>query len=75
MGVEVSYFADEEEDEAGVGYVWVGRFGGGGGGAIDPVGHVEAGEEPVVCGIFEDVEEGHGGRGEAVNEEGFELAF
>lgn len=42
---------------------------------IDPKCHVEAGEEPVVRAVFEDVEEGHGGGGEAMDEEGFVFAF
>ena len=47
----------------------------GGGGPVDPVGHVEAGEEPVVGGVLENIEGGHGGGGEAVDEERFEFAF
>lgn len=46
-----------------------------GGGEVDPVSHVQARQEPVVGAIFENVEGGHGGGTEAVDEEGFEFAF
>jgi len=36
---------------------------------------VKTAEDPVVSGILEDVEEGHGCVGEAVDEEGFEFAL
>jgi len=36
---------------------------------------VKTAEDPVVSGILEDVEEGHGCIGEAVDEEGFEFAL
>lgn len=55
MGVEVAELADDVEKEG-----WVddcGCEGGGfvGGGLVDPVCHVQACEEPVVCAVFEDV--------------------
>ena len=75
MRVEVSEFADEEESEGRVCDRWIGGEGGRGIGAIYPICHIEAGEEPVVSGVFKDVEEGHGGGGEAVDEEGFEFTF
>lgn len=30
-------------------------------GSVDPVCDIEARQEPVVCGVLEDVAEGHGG--------------
>ena len=75
MGGYGAEFSDCEEGEAGVGELGVRGRGGGGGGQVDPVGHVQAGEEPVVGAVFEDVEGGHGGRAEAVDEEGFQFAF
>lgn len=56
-----------------------GGFGGEGGvegvGAVGGVSDCEAGEEPVMGAVFEEVEEGHCGGGEAVDEEGFEDSF
>lgn len=48
---------------------------GDGSGRVGEVGNQHAGEEPVVGGVLEDVEEGHGCEREAVDEEGFELAL
>lgn len=42
---------------------------------IGGVSDCEAGEEPVVRAVFVEVEEGHRGGGEAVEEEGFEDSF
>lgn len=43
--------------------------------AVGPEGDVQSGQQPVVGAVFEEVEEGHCGGGEAVEEEGFEFAF
>lgn len=55
-----------------------GNQGGGGGRVgrgVDEVGDFEAGEEPVVSAVFEDVGSGHGSAAEAVDEEGLQLSF
>jgi hypothetical protein len=44
-------------------------------GGVSAQSDVEAAEDPVVSGVLEDVEEGHGCIGEAVDEEGFEFAL
>ena len=76
MGGEVGKLAEKVEGDGGVGEEGVGVwFGGRGGGRVGEVGDQEAGEQPVVGGVFEDVQEGHCGEGEAVHEEGFELAL
>lgn len=46
-----------------------------GAGTVDVPGEEDSGEEPVVCRVLEDVEDGHGRRGEAVEEDAFELAL
>lgn len=44
-------------------------------GAEDPVCDVEASQDPVVCTVLEDIAGRHRRIAEAVNEDGFELAF
>lgn len=44
-------------------------------GRVDEVGDQDSGEDPVVGGVFEDVEGGHGGIAEAVHQEGLDFAF
>ena len=44
-------------------------------GVVYEPGHQRAGENPVVEGVFGEVEEGHSGTGEFVDEGSFELAF
>lgn len=45
------------------------------GGNVQPVGQVEPRENPVVSAVLEDIESGHGGRGEAVDKDGLILAL
>ena len=45
------------------------------GGRVDEVRHQDARESPVKDTVLEDVEGGHGGRAETVDEEGLELTF
>ena len=76
MGTQVAELADRVEGEAGVEEERVGESGGGWGArCIDPGGDVGASEEPVVGAVFEDVPEGHGCRGEFVDEYCFVFAF
>ena len=75
MRLQSSELADDEEQDAWVGNVGIRRAGDGAIGAVDPEGHVQAGEKPVVGRVSEDVEDRHCCGGEAMEEEGFELAF
>lgn len=76
MRVEVAEFADRVSGEAGQeeGARRMGR-GGWRGGSVEPGGHVQAREQPVVRAVLDDVARRHGGGGEAVHEERFEFAF
>lgn len=76
VGGKIGQLAENVQRDRGVGQegVWVG-FRGRGGGRVGEVSDQHAGEEPIVGRVFEDVEEGHGGEGEAVDEEGFQLAL
>ena len=73
---EVGELAEDVERYGGVGQER-GSVGGcgRGGGRVGEVGDQDAGEEPVVSGVLEDVEERHGGQREAVDEESLELAL
>lgn len=73
--VQIPDFADDVEQECDIGDVGVGRPGGWSGGPVGPEGDVCATEKPVVGRVFEDVQEGHAGGGESVDEESFKLAF
>lgn len=46
-----------------------------GGRRVNKVRKVKARENPVVARVFEDVERGHGSKGEAVNKSGFDLTL
>lgn len=72
---QIAHFADDVQQECGVGDIRIGRPGGGSGRPVGPEGDVSASEEPVVGRIFENVQEWHGGGGESVDEDGFKLAF
>lgn len=76
MGVQIAQFPHGVEGEGEVCEIGPGvRSCGAGVGGVGGVSDGEAGEEPVVGAVFEEVEEGHCGGGEAVDEEGFEDAF
>lgn len=73
---EVGELAEDVQRHGGVGQE--GRGVGLCGRGVGRVGEVcdqDAGEQPVVGGVLEDVEERHGSQGEAVDEEGLELAL
>lgn len=73
---EVGELAEDVQRHGGVGQE--GRGVGVCGWRAGRVGEVcdqDAGEQPVVGGVLEDVEERHGGQGKAVDEEGLELAL
>ena len=78
MGVEVCELAEEVHCQPGGYDVRIGAFLERGGSAgvrgKDPVRDVEHGE-PVVGEVADDVGGGHGGGGEAVEEDGFEFAL
>lgn len=76
MRVQVGQFSEYKEPQSNVPEKHVG-FGCccRGVGAENPVCDVEAGQDPVVGAVLEDVASGHGGIAEAVNEDGLELAF
>lgn len=76
VGGEVGELTEDVQSNGGVsqerrGVCACGR----GQGRVSEVCDQHAGEQPVVGGVLEDVEEGHGCEGEAVDEEGLELAF
>lgn len=75
MRVQISNFADDVEQNCGIGNVGVGRPGGWSGRPVGPEGDICAREQPVMGRVFENVQERHGGGGESVDEERFELAF
>lgn len=76
MGVQVGQFSKSEESQSCVKELRVeviscrGRVG-----AEDPVCDVEASQNPVMCTVLEDIAGRHRRIAEAVNEDGFELAF
>ncbi len=72
---EVTEFANGEDRDTEICEHWIGIACCWAVGAIRPVCEVEAGQEPVVRAVFENVARGHGGEGEAVQENGFELAL
>lgn len=73
--VQIPDFTDEVECECGIGDVGVGWPRGRSGRAVGPECDVRAGQEPVMGRVFENVQQGHGGGRESVDEDGFELAF
>lgn len=78
MSVEVRQLAEDVQRDGGVGEgVAAGGVmrGGRRGRAVGEVGDQHAAEKPVVGGVFEDVGVRHGGEGEAVDEDGFQLAL
>lgn len=46
-----------------------------GGGGVDEEGEVEAGNEPVIAGVLEQVEQRHGGGGELVDVDGLDFSL
>ena len=76
VGVQIGQLAKCEESQSCVKKLRVevvscrGRVG-----AEDPVCDVEASQDPVVCTVLEDIAGRHRRIAEAVNEDGFELAF
>lgn len=75
MRVQVAEFAEDVQRHAQPSDVRVRRPRGGRGGAVGEDGDVQAGEEPIVEAVLDEVEQRHRGGGEAVDEEGFQLAF
>ena len=73
MGVQVAEFTDEEEGEGGVGDVGICRAGSGGSRTVGPEGQVDAGQGPVISRVLDQVDGRHGGRREAVHEQGLEF--
>ena len=78
VGVEVGELGKNVEGDASVdkGVAPLGQLCSGGvPGAVDPVGEVEAGQQVVVGAVLEDVAEGHGAVGEAVDKDGLVLTL
>lgn len=73
--VQISNLADDVEQNCGIGDVGVRWPGGWSGRPVGPEGDVCASEKPVMGRVFENVQERHGGGGESVDKERFELAF
>lgn len=76
MGIQVGQLTEDEEGKTAVKEGWVGFVGSSSRvRAENPVRHVEAGKNPVVSAVPEDVADGHRRIAETVDKEGFELSF
>lgn len=75
MGIEIAELANDVPRECCIRDGRIAWCGCGGGRRIGNVCDQQASQHPVVAAILEDVEGGHGGIAEAVDEDGFEFAF
>lgn len=76
MGIQVGQLAEDEKRQTTVEEGWVGFVGSSSRvRAENPVRDVEAGKNPVVSAIPEDVADGHSGIAETVDKESLELSF
>lgn len=75
MSVQVAEFAHGIRGDARPRDIWVRGPRGGAARTVGEEGDVQARQQPVVGAILEEVEQRHRGGGEAVHEEGFQLAF
>ena len=76
MSVQVGELAKGKQEETWVEEHGIGLVGSSGGvGRENPIGEVDASENPVVSAVAEDVGCGHGGQTETVDEDGFDFTF
>lgn len=76
VGIQVGQLAEDEKRKTTVEEGWVGFVGSSSRiGAENPVRDIEAGENPVVSAVPEDVADGHSGIAETVDKESLELSF